>query len=367
MMLGSGTYQVMVTDRGGLVPLGMLDGIERLTLKRPRDDTGSCMLILAGLTQQCQKLVADIHPVRHEIVILRNGMRVWEGPITRLAFYGERVEIDAYDVTWYLSRRVLDREYDFTGSSVNAIQFLASMIRDHFDPNDDPFNVGKNVRTIASSDDAKTAARWVPVSRTLFEILDKYAEDGGIDYVVIDRSILIMDTHVRGHVLPKMTNESFNSDIGIVEYGSELVTRAYVTDGQGNYSRKLADDQWLAYYGKIDKLSTNVQEGAATEPTDATQAEANKSRYDQADRMLTSGYPAPIDILVPANTSLDPCIDIDYMDLHPNAWVEIDIEVGSRRASQWQRIQEVETTVEVGVETVSISLQQPPSRWVDPV
>lgn len=366
MMLGTGTYQVMAADRGGLVPLGMLDGLERLVLRRPRDDMGQCTLILAGLTTQCQRLVADLHPVRHEIVVLRNGLRVWEGPITRIAFYGERVEIDAYDVTWYLSRRVLDREYDFTSTSVNAVQFLASMIRDHFDPNDDPFNVGKNVLTILSPDDAKTAARWVPKSRTLFEMIDKYAEDGGIDYIVIDRSIVVMDTHVRGHVLPRMTNESFNSDIGIVEYGSELVTRAYVTNGQGTYSSRIADEQWLAYYGKIDKLSTNTQEGDAVEPTEQTDAVAEESRGYQADRILASGFPAPVDILVPANTSLDPCIDLDYMDLHPNAWVEIDVEVGSRRVTQWQRIQEVETTVEAGAETVSISLQQPPSRWVDP-
>jgi hypothetical protein len=367
MMLGSGTYQVMVVDRGGLVPLGMLDGLERLSLKRPRDDMGQCTLILAGLTQQCQRLVADLHPVRHEIAVLRDGLRVWEGPITRLGIFGDRVEIDASDVTWYLSRRVLDREYNFTGTSVNAVQFLASMIRDHFDPSDDPFNVGKNVRTIRSIDDAKTAARWVPKSRTLYEMLDKYAEDGGIDYIVIDRSIIIMDTHVRGHVLPKMTNNSFTSDIGIVEYGSELVTRAYVTDGQGGYSEKVAEGQWLAYYGKIDKLSTNTQEGDAQEPTAESEAAAQESRTDQADRLLISGVPAPIDILIPANSSLDPCLDIDYMDLHPNAWVEVDAEVGARRVSQWQRIEEINTTVEAGIETISVSLQQPPSRWVDPL
>jgi hypothetical protein len=367
MMLGSGVWQAMVADRGGLVMLGVLDGVERIQVVRPRDDTGRCTLVLSGLTQECRRLVGTLHPVRHEIVMLRDGLRVWEGPITRLAVYGDRVEIDAYDATWYLSRRVLDFEYDFTGISTNAVTFLASMIRDHFDPSNDPFRIGMHVQVITSPDDATTAARWVPKSRTVFEVLDKYAEDGGIDYIVIDRSIIIMDTHVRGHILPKMTNESFNSDVGIVEYGSELVTRAYVTDGQGNYAKKSAPAEWLDYYGHIDKLTTNTQEGDSSAPSEEVQVVATEARTDQADRMLVSGFPAPIDILVPANSSLDPCAEVDYMDLHPNAWVEIDVEIGARRVTQWQRIHEVVTTVEAGVESVSVSLQQPPSRWVDPL
>jgi hypothetical protein len=164
-----------------------------------------------------------------------------------------------------------------------------------------------------------------------------------------------------------MTNESFNSDVGIVEYGSELVTRAYVTDGQGNYAKKSAPAEWLDYYGHIDKLTTNTQEGDSSAPSEEVQVVATEARTDQADRMLVSGFPAPIDILVPANSSLDPCAEVDYMDLHPNAWVEIDVEIGARRVTQWQRIHEVVTTVEAGVESVSVSLQQPPSRWVDPL
>jgi len=356
-MLGKGVWRVEVADRGGTNAVGTVPDVERIVVDRVRDDVSKAALRVAPLTDSCRRMLADVHPGRHEIVLYRDAVRVWEGPITRLSLSSSVVEIDAADVVWYLSRRALAFDYNFTGRRQNTCVFLRDMVNAH---GASDFNF--NAVHIASADDVATAAKWNRYSRTVFEVLDKYAEDSGIDYVVIGRTIYIYDTHTRVHVLPLLTQAAFSSDLALVEYGSGLATRSVVTNGS-EYSFAIADSKWLDYYGLLDHVSTNIQEGQGA----ADQGEADEAREEQSERTLINMVPAPLDVLVPANSSFDPCAPVDFPDLHPGAWAQIDAEVGFRRVVQWQRVDSIRVTVEGGSEDVAVSFSQPPVRWVDPI
>lgn len=360
-MLGVGDYQFVVADRGGVTRLGVIDGTIRMRMNRIRDDMSTCDLTIAAPSPECCAFMADVRTVRNELVVYRDNVRVWEGPITRLAYFQDRIELDARDIMWYLGRRALEDGFDFTGKSVDAVDLMAKIVGDHFPVASDPFNIGKYVSVIHSTDDAKTAAKYQAYSRTLFELIDKYAEDGGIDYVVNGRRLIIHDTHCRAHVLPRMTEADFDGEIGVVEYGSELKTRAVGTNGEGFYHASVAPAEFINYYGVIDKVTTNEAEG----DEDATVlTEALKS---QADRELAAGFPAPVEVHVPDNTRIDPCCLINYQDFVPGAWVPVEVRLVCRPLTQWQRIAAVNTIYDERGETVRLSLQQPPAKWVDPL
>lgn len=361
-MLGVGDYQFVVADRGGTHRLGVIDAVISMRLTRVRDDVGTCDLIISSPSEECCAFLANVRTVRNELIVFRDGVRVWEGPITRLAYFRDRIELDARDILWYLGRRALEFGFDYTGRSVDAVDAMFEMLSKHYPATGDPFNIGQFFTVIHSSDDARTAAKYLAYSRTVFEVLDKYAEDGGIDYVVNGRRLIIHDTHCRAQILPALTESDFDGDIGVVEYGSELRTRAVTTDGNGNYSLSAAPDKWVDYYGPIDKVVTNEAEGAEENP--AVQQEALES---QARRELDSGYPAPVEIQVPANTRLDPCCVLGYEQLVPGAWVPVEAVSLCRKLKQWQRIASVQTVYDSSGEVVNLTLQQPPATWVDPL
>lgn len=358
-MLGIGDYQFVIADRGGITRLGVIDATITMNMTRPRDDTGSCNLNIASPSGACCAFLANVRTVRHELIVFRDGVRVWEGPITRLAYFKDRIELDAKDITWYMSRRALEMGFDYTGLSVNAIDLIYNVLAFHY-PSSDELNIGRFLSKINSSDDARTAAKYLAYSRTVFELLDKYAEDGGIDYVVNGRRLIIHDTHCRAHVLPKMVESDFDGEIGVVEYGSELITRAITNTTDGRYHLATAPQEYIDYYGNIDKVVTNESEGGEDE------VELEEALKTQSDRSLVSGYPSSVEIHVPDNTRVDPCCNIDYQDFVPGAWLPIETFSVCRKMTQWQRIASVSTLYDSTGETVNITLQQPPAKWVDP-
>ena len=49
----------------------------------------------------------ELYTKRHEMVVFRNGVRVWEGPLFRIADEGSQVKLFAKDVLAYLEAQSL--------------------------------------------------------------------------------------------------------------------------------------------------------------------------------------------------------------------------------------------------------------------
>jgi len=379
MSLGVGDYEVMLADRGGGTYIGRITNVTRIKWGRIRDDISAATITVHQPNPKCADLLKNAKTVRNEVVILRNGVRVWEGPIIRLEYGVEAVEIDCRDVLWYASRRALethiqwnmvhtvnpDGTYHFTG--VDAIQALLPVLQGAYgDGLTDPygFNVGQFLTPIAGPEDPASRREFPAFSRTIWEVLDALAEDGGVDYVVTGRRIMWWDVHLRPMILNRMTDEDFLGSMLVSEYGSQLATRRHRTDTAGLVTSATADASWITYYGPIDDVQSVPEESQSTavpasEPSTASPATAEPPTPP----VLT--VPAPVAARLPANTRLDPCVDLDINELIPGLWVPIYSTKTIRPLETWMKLQEVSVTVENGDDVVNVTLIQPTSTWVD--
>lgn len=359
-MLGQGDYQVVVYDRGGVTPLGAFDALSQLTLRWVRDDMGQATVVVPVAQGSVQsKFLNSLRSVRHELVVFRNGVRVWEGPITRINYSPDFVIINASDVCWYLSRRALQQTYDWSTDTRSAVDAVFDLLRDHYPVEGDPYNIGQYLLSVPTAEDARTAAVHYEFSKSVFEVLDTYAARGGLDYVVRGRRIVVADTNTRLMVLPKMSDQDFSGTIQVVEYGSQLATQWYVANNQGEYGSARADVQWVDYYGEIDKITNLEIEEGETSPSEAAMT-------SQAERALSSAYPAPLDLLVPANVRVLPETPVEFTDLMPGAWVPIESYSTPRKLKQWQRIDAVTVNWSDSNDDVNVSMSAAPTNFVDP-
>jgi hypothetical protein len=364
MRLGQGVYDAIITDRGGSTILGRVDNVTRGWFNRVRDDISTATVQVQAPNAECAALLAQARTVRHELVILRNGERVWEGPITRLTYSQGRAEINASDVLWYASRSVLANGYNYVGQRGKPLlQMLDDALRQAYgqpDGTGDPngFNVGRYIRVIYGPDDPDTAAQIEPYSRTAWELLDNMAEDAGIDYVAVGRSVYLWDVHTRASVATGiLTDASFTQALEVTEYGSELATRRFRTDNEGNVTQAIAPQQWIDYYGNIDTVASNVDEEAGpTVPGVPVMAD------------LKMQYPAPLHIMAPAGIPLDCDAPINFDQLIPGTWIEVHATKTIRPVRNWMKLQEVTVNFGdggAGNEVVAVSLIQAPSDYVD--
>jgi len=360
-MLGVGVYDAVITDRGGVSRIGPLSDVLRMTARWQRDDIGTADVRVA-VTPETEEFLSDLRTGRHELVLYRNGVRVFEGPLTRLNYTRTELQITASDVAWYLSRRALqydyDRRYPNQGS---AVRLCEKVMEDHYPSSGDPFNIGQYVTVLETGEDARTASLHAAGSKTVWELIDQLAQNGGLDYVVRGRRIVISDTNTRMHVSPQMWNEDFASDLEVVEYGSELCTRYYTANNRGATGVAIADSRWLDYYGYIDKVSN-----ADTEEEGEDEQQPFAELAAQAKRALEVSYPSPVDILVPSNSLVVPGSASEFTDLLPGSWVPVQSTLTPRKVLQWQRINTTYVTYDQSKEELRVSMSKAPNNFVDP-
>lgn len=112
MPLGCSRHTAAVYDRGGLTRVGTLDLMTSVSYNRVRDDMAAATLHITAQTPECHALLEAIEPNRHEIVLFRDGERVWEGPISWIEYSTDEVTIEAKDITYYLYRLTMKQAYD---------------------------------------------------------------------------------------------------------------------------------------------------------------------------------------------------------------------------------------------------------------
>jgi NADH:ubiquinone oxidoreductase subunit len=351
----------MAADRGGVNQIGEITGLTYLRFERVRDGVGDCSLVVTGPDDKCCELLGSLRTIRHELVLYREGRRVWEGPITRLSYQPGRVEIEGRDIGWYLSRRALEVDLDYTGQSVSAVKVLGDVLEAHYPRAGDPFNIGQFITLVEGPDDARTAAKYLAFTRTVGNLLDQYSSRGGIDYTVSGRRLVIYDAQTRVGVLPKMSDEWLSSSVNVTEYGQELKTRSFISNSETTYTSALAPQEWLNYYGPIDSIENNTDEGDGTPDNEDLQA-----LQEVATRLLAVGFPTPVRLWVADGARLDPCYPAEFDELQAGAWVPVESRNTCRQLSQWQKLQKVSVTWTGGDELVDVSLTKAPSYYVDP-
>lgn len=355
-------HRAFIHDRGGVQRVAELENLARVAWGRIRDDSSDGQVAISAVYCDPQAdILNQIEPGRHELVIYRGDTRVWEGPVTRIAYTRLGVSIFARDIMEYLYSTVMENAYDNSGTNSAFVIDRASTIITTELTRRDVAETGVGLPSInvlpfftlhQLPSDARTTASTLPMQYTVFEHIDKMAEDYGMDYTVVGRALHLWDTHQPLAQIETVTEADFLDDFTVTVYGRELATRAVVTDGRGIYGESGTVDD---YYGLWERLVT-----AYDEETDDGPPPSQTAMESIAIRRLAGHNPTPLQVRVGDNASINPRGVLNVDNLIPGTWVPLRATLLTRNIQQMQKIDSVKVVEDPGTETISVTLNPAP-------
>lgn len=152
MALTCEIHTAALYDRGGRKKLADLGDLERVKWERRRDDPSTATAYIGTPGIECQKALGLAESGRVELVIFRGAERVWEGPISRISYRGDSVEIEARDVMLYVVRTIMRNEYDNRHPNTSTVLARVKRILDaelaRKEALDPPINVLAHIKYI---------------------------------------------------------------------------------------------------------------------------------------------------------------------------------------------------------------------------
>jgi hypothetical protein len=358
------SHRVFIHDRGGVQRVDELVNLNRVIWGRVRDDISEATIdISAVYCDQQAGLLNSLEPNRLEIVVYRGSERVWEGPISRLAYTSAGVSIFARDVNHYLHFLAMEsayKSYIGVGLAEYVIDRAKRILTTELTRKDvaelalglPSANILPHIVYHQQATDSKTLASTVPMQYTVFEHMDTLAADYGMDYTVVGRALHLWDTHQPLGYTQTVTEADFVGDMTVTVYGMEMGTRAISTDGQGVYGAFGGADP---YYGLWERLDT-----AYDEDTDDGPPPSQTQLQSQAVRNLAGRNPTPLQVRIPDNSTLNPNGVLSMSDLVPGVWVPMRATLLTRNIQQLQKLDSMKVTAEPGKETISVTLYPAP-------
>jgi len=360
-------HTAFLYDRGAKTLLGTLGPLSRVQWERQRDDVSAATVTVAERSHECNTTLGLAAAGRSELVIFRGDERVWEGPVTHIAYQGTKVEITARDIAHYVYRTIMKSEYDNSypniGTAVARVERILRKEMVRMEAQDPPVNVLPHLVAHHNANDAGTSSHTLPYEMTVFEHMDALAARGGLDYTVVGRSLHLWDVHQPAMgVLPTISQNDFLGDVVITEYGMELATVSAITDGKGRFGEVGGADP---YFGLVEILDTAYDEATGDQwdsdgEWQAPEPPSIEEMRSQAQRILTGRNPTPVVVRVPDNSSLNPNGSLAIGDLVPGVHMPLIADLPGRTLSQMQKLDRV-TVEETGKgEAIKVILSPAP-------
>ena len=356
-------HTAFLFDRGAVTLLGTLGKISRVRWERDRDDISQAIVSVATRDVDCDKTLGLAAAGRSELVIYRDDERVWEGPVTHIAYQGAKVEITARDVGHYIYRTIMKSEYNNTYPNTTTTTARMKRILEtelvRMEAQDPPINVLPYITVHENIGNAGTSSHTLPYEMTVFEHMDSMAARGGLDYCVVGRALHLWDTHFPIGQTAPVTSSDFIGDVVITEYGMELATVSAITDGKGRFGEVGGADP---YYGLVEILDTAYEESTGDEWTETEQPEPPSvaDMRSQASRVLAGRNPTPVVVRVPDNSTLNPDGVLAISDLVPGVFVPLQANLPGRALSQMQKLDKVTVEENENGETIQVVLSPAP-------
>jgi hypothetical protein len=314
---------------------------------------------------------------------------VWCGPVTRIEYEEDQVQVFAEDMLWPMKRRALPFGYNYQTPGqglppgpiygfgpISAIEH-ANLLTDWCYRGDfNQWNMLGHLHGIVGPDDPDSSRQANAWSTTLWEEFDKLAEDHGMDYSVIGRDIYWYDHHLKWFVVPELMRGDVSEPPRIVEYGNQFCSRYIRTDGTGYAGMATAPtDVWYEYAWTVDIVSNETSQAATDalpdpeNPPPPPSPEKLAKWTRTAEQHIVDMYPPPLAVVIPAGATLMPSAPWDINKTPAGAMFEFTVDHPCRGSVRdWQMIDEirVEETGDDG-EIVTFSASSAPSRLLDPL
>jgi len=358
-------HTAYIYDRGGMVRVGQLVDASMVRWTRDRDGVSEADVRIEGSACSAQaSLLAGIEPKRSELVIFRGLDRVWEGPVWRVGWHSNYVEINAHDVMAYVMSTPLSQEYDnrfradydsngdpihiYTQPTevtnrINTILQHEMAVWEALDP---PVNVLPHLQIHHYPNEAKTSSYTKAYEMTAGEHIQGLGRTAGIDWTVLGRAIHVWDVSRSLGKTRVLTEADFFNEIIVTAYGADMAAAVYVTAGNGTFGKAIAASP---YYGPWTMILTAYNEEGTAEPT---QAELDS----QAKRNLNGRQPVPVEVRVPDNSGVRLSPTLSITDLVPGVQVPLRATLNARVMSQLQKIDFVQVQETPDGETVQVTL-----------
>jgi hypothetical protein len=281
-LLGCGEAQVYLYDRGARQRLYRFEAGAVLDLEWARvlSDTSTATLEVDARLCDCNWL-GMMRAARHELVIYRDDDRVWEGPVTRIAYSPTNVQIVAKDVSWWLRRRALDAFFR-TGNVVDLGVALIQQALLYDDPNVRPWLVANNIKG------EQFTAAYNRADGYYIDALDDLVESG-MDWTVIGRRfVLWASVNKIAQTTMLRTPEDLAAQITVYEDGESIATRAFFTGSNTWGAAMLTGSDTLPAIAEQDPLVDNLASNPSLR-VDTTGFDPYTTRFFTVTR-ATSGW-----------------------------------------------------------------------------
>jgi hypothetical protein len=324
-------------------------------------------------------MLRSLKPWAHELVVFRNGVRCWEGPITRISGNREILEIEAQDVMAYVYRRIMRNGYNdsyqiVAGQQVglHTVVYRAQRIITNALIYDDP-NVLAYLTPIHNVGDAVQSRIVKAYTKTAFDEVDDLAAHAGLDYSVSGRRIILNDTHRPIGRLPELGDGDFSDPPVVTVYGMTFATDFAVTNNNGYWGIATRYDDTLTETGHIEQLASEYGE---SDPSDSDVGAEDLTPEQiailiatltaQAERNIANRFPMPVVVRVADNSTLDPGINLGINQLVPGVWAPLRCNEGLVQASQWQKLDSMTVRQDKDGEKISVVFSPAPNGGADP-
>lgn len=375
--LGQYDNRVYIYMRGGTQYVGEIRPVTDLSYDRKRDDIGTFLCHVTEWDPETREMLQSLKPWAHEIVVMRNGKRAFEGPIVRLSGNRTSLEIEAKDVMGYVYRRILrngyNDSYQIVGGQqvgLHTVVYRAQRIITNALIYDDP-NVLPYLTPIHNPGDAIQSRITKAFTKTAWEEVDELAAKAGLDYSIAGRRIILNDTHRAIGRLPELSDGDFSEAPIVTVYGMQFATDFGVTNNNGYWGLATRHDSTLSETGYIEQLASeygesNPEGGGGEELTPGEIAALIQTLNAQAERNIASRYPMPVIVRVPDNSSLNPNVNLGINQLVPGVWAPLRSTQGLVQASQWQKLDSVTVKQDHNGESIQVVFSPAPNGGTDP-
>lgn len=340
--LGCGENRAFIYDQGGERMIGELTTVVQIQHGRVLSDVSEATIVVGGPRDEaCCELLGKIEPWRHELVIFRDGKRVWEGPVRNVHSKTGQVVIDARDVLAWADRSIhegiddnLAQPPTFIWASDLASAFL------HFDPN-----------VLAFRRFPFGLAGDVPIHHPVKQYSGYYGDDMralgklGVNYTTNGRSIIAWPERIPlGRTLPLETGKDYLGEVEFVVSGDDYVSEALSQDINGVATSSTATTR--AYYGRVQKIVDPQGALGVSELSYLTKLEVDRN-----------GARMPVVLVPPSDAPLSPKAPVTYEDLVCGMSVPLSVtDPLCRKFDAEMILNEVTCNQGASGETVSIGL-----------
>jgi hypothetical protein len=340
--------------------IGSFSGIEEVTWQRVLRDTSEATVTLdiPASSPGCCALLEKTQPRLTYIRVWRGPDVVWEGEVMQRIepVAAQPAQIVARDCTQRLEECVNTHNLNYTTAqdlADIAVSIITRNLTDNFNDPVDSDLILPGIITIPNSQDYKY--RPGLVRETVLGILKNMAQGYGLDFTVVNRSLIIWrrDTG-RETTIARINTSDLSGDAEVVVNGLDACTYGWATnqiagdkpDPDPTKNLLVGSGTIGSIWGRIDQL-THVGDYEA----DADDLER------AAENLLWNALPPPTVIRMPGSAKVLPAAPVDIRTIIPGARVDVFVNTRCSSVRQGMRITDVNVTWTPGnKETVAIGL-----------